>query len=909
MTRNVDPEVLLGFVEEARGYLLPIRQGIDAFSAAPEQAAHLEEAHRLVHTIRGTSAMVGLSALSEAATAFETLLEECITGKRQGSADTPALLASLWVELERLLADPVLGSRPEDSVPAGEPFPPEEAPPPLAASPFTQDEVPPELAEVFALESEDHLRRISALLPALEREPENREVLQEIRRSAHTLKGSAAMVGFQSITQLAHRMEDLLDLLYDGSRPVTPEVVQLLFRSHDALEDLAARKADARAVAALYARYGELLGQPAGVSAAELPVTLEVEESTAEVEPSAKQQGPSVRVPLERVDELIKLVSELVVSRSAFEQRLADFALQAAELQVSSNRIARVATTLETQYEASALGGRLPLPGNSGRISHHNLLPATFETHGFDDLEFDRYTEFHLLSRQLAESTSDVQTIESELGHLHGDFDGFVTRQARLVSEIEDKLMRLRMVPLHTLSSRLHRTVRNVAESQGKDVELVVEGDNTELDKTVLEAMADPLLHLLRNAVDHGIETAEVRRARGKPERGTIRLRAYHEGSQVIVQVSDDGAGIDAETVRAAAVERGFVSAADAARMPAEELLALVFLPGFSTAREVSEVSGRGVGLDIVKAHVQQLKGTLSLDTRPGEGTTFIVRLPMTLAITRALLVKAHHETFAVPLDSIRQILRLEADNTEQAGDETVLRVGAQVYPLVSLGKVLGLRQPADEAVKRRPVVVVHTGSRPVALMVDQLLGGREIVIKNLGSHLRRVPGVTGATLMGDGSVVLILNPAELLSQPARPRPPVRTMVPGIYDVHQVLNVMVVDDSPSVRRVVSNLLRKVGWKAMLAKDGLDALEQLQQTATPPDLLLLDVEMPRMDGYDLLTALKAQEELRDLPVVMITSRAGDKHRRKAFELGASAYLVKPYQDEALLDLIRQLTPQQ
>jgi chemosensory pili system protein ChpA (sensor histidine kinase/response regulator) len=452
----------------------------------------------------------------------------------------------------------------------------------------------------------------------------------------------------------------------------------------------------------------------------------------------------------------------------------------------------------------------------------------------------------------------------------------------------------------------LHRTVRNVAESLGKDVELLVEGENTELDKTVLEAMADPLLHLLRNAVDHGVETPEVRRGRGKPERGTIRLRAFHEGSQVIVQVGDDGAGIDAEAVRATAVERGFVSAADAARMPAEELQALVFLPGFSTAREVSEVSGRGVGLDIVKAHVQRLKGTLTLEALPGQGTTLTMRLPMTLAVTRALLVKAHHETFALPLDSIRQILRLEDDATEQVGNETVLRVGSEVYPLVALGKVLGLRQPADERVERRPVVVVHTGTRPVALVVDHLLGGREIVIKNLGTHLRRVVGITGATLMGDGSVVLILNPAEMLSQPARPRRPLTTMFSGTGDFQEALSVMVVDDSPSVRRVVSNLMRNAGWKAILAKDGVDALEQLQQTAEPPDLLLLDVEMPRMDGYDLLTALKAQDPLRDLPVVMITSRAGDKHRRKAFELGASAYLVKPYQDEALLDLIRQLT---
>jgi chemosensory pili system protein ChpA (sensor histidine kinase/response regulator) len=885
MTRHVDPEVLSGFVAEARGYLLPIRQGIDAFTADTSVATHLEEAYRLVHTIRGASAMVGLTSLSERATAFESLLEDLLSGKVSPTPETLEFLSGVRQDLERLLTE---------DPPAA----------PVEVPPAAQDEVPQELAEVFALESEDHLRSISALLPTLEREPGNRDVLLEIRRSAHTLKGAAAMVGFQSITQLAHRMEDLLDLLYEGSRPVTPDVVQLLFRSHDTLEDLAARKADAQAVAALYAQYQELLGEPSGRGAPELPGPGEVEERAPEGEAAAQPQGANVRVPLERVDELIKLVSELVVTRSAFEQRLGDFARQTAELQMSSDRIGRVAATLETQYEASALGGRLPLPGHAERLPHNRLLPTTFQTHGFDDLEFDRYTEFHLLSRQLAESTSDVQTIESELGQLIGDFDGFLTRQARLASQIEDKLMRLRLVPLHTLSSRLKRAVRNVAALQGKDVELLLEGEKTELDKTVLEAMADPLLHLLRNAVDHGIETPEVRQARGKPERGAIRLRAFYEGNQVTVQVSDDGAGIDPEVVRHTAVERGFLAAPDAGQLPAEELLSLLFLPGFTTARAVSEVSGRGVGLDIVNAGVKRLKGTLAVDSRPGEGTTFTVRLPMTLAITRALLVKAHQETFALPLDAIRQILRPEPGATEQVGGETVLHVGSQAFPLLSLGKVLGLRQPTDERVKRRPVVIVHTGTRQVALEVDYLLGGREIVIKNLGTHLRRVHGVTGATLMGDGRVVLILNPAELLTQPAPPKTPRKA--PDTQTLRYVLKIMVVDDSPSVRRVVSNLVTNAGWQALLARDGLDALEQLQQTAEPPDLLLLDVEMPRMDGYDLLTAVKAQEALRDLPVVMITSRAGDKHRRKAFDLGASAYLVKPYQDEALLGLIRQLT---
>jgi len=330
----------------------------------------------------------------------------------------------------------------------------------------------------------------------------------------------------------------------------------------------------------------------------------------------------------------------------------------------------------------------------------------------------------------------------------------------------------------------------------------------------------------------------------------------------------------------------------------------LVFLPGFSTAGEVSEVSGRGVGLVIVKTNVHKVKGTVALDSTPGQGTTFTIRLPMTLAVTRALLIKAHNETFAVPLNAVSQILRLEREEIERVGQEPVVRVGGQVYPMLRLGQVLNLRQPADETVQRPPVLILSAGAKQVALVVDQLLAGREIVIKTLGDHLRRVHGVTGATLMGDGSVVLILNPADLIIKAPQPEawaPP----QPSAERAPEALTVMVVDDSVSVRRVVSNLIKSVGWQPMAARDGLEALELMQRSAQLPDLILVDIEMPRMDGYELITTLKGQEAYRNIPLVILTSRAGEKHRRKAQELGASEYIVKPYQDETLLNIIRHL----
>jgi chemosensory pili system protein ChpA (sensor histidine kinase/response regulator) len=1028
MVRKVDPEVLAGFIQEARSYLPAIRAGIEALGAEPAWPEMVEEAYRHIHTIKGASSMVGVTGLSRMAYELEAALEESVTGSRpatdeslevfrrtvvlienylDGMASGAVVEESLVAEVSELFrrlrgasatggncapsdvslatespaiaalaeepeADtlgahaPTVGEVPalefpDDPASAAAPeFPALDEPaardvreadetpgaqaearaPSLSVLPEAADDedISPELREVFTLEAEDHLRNMSAALPALEQQPDNKELLQEIRRSAHTLKGSAAMVGFRAITQLAHRMEDLLDLLYEGQRPVNADVIQLLFASTDALEDLAAGKAQVSVLPELYARYTVLLGEvvpapaecaatavdeavPPGEEADHAAVGDDAAEATAPKERGGaagqRKQGQFVRVPIERLDELVKLVSELVISRTAFEQRMTDLVKQVEELQPSTDRLRRVAYKLETEFEVSALGGggvtNAPAPSvregaDASRLPESivpvNRLAATFKTHGFDDLEFDRYTEFHLLTRELAETTNDVQTVNGELRHLHGDFDTFLNRQGRLSSEIEDKLMQMRMVPLATLAGRLQRAVRNVATQQHKEVDLFVDGEHTELDKTVLEAMADPLLHILRNAVDHGIEPPELRVVRGKHAKGAIRLRAYHEGSQIVIQVSDDGGGVDLQVLRATAVARGFVAADDAGQLTDEELRALVFLPGFSTADEVSEVSGRGVGLDIVKAQVHKLKGSLVLDSAPGAGTTFTIRLPLSLAVTRALLVKANQEIFAIPLDAVLQIVRVERADLEQVGQEPVVRLNGEVYPLVHLGRVLGLKNAADESVQRPPVLVVNAGGKQIAVVVDHLLGGREIVIKNLGGHLRHVHGVSGATLLGDGSVVLIINPAELARRSARQRVAARPTPPAPR-AKEAFTILVVDDSPSVRRVVSTLIKSAGWQPVTAKDGVEALEILQSLPTPPDLVVMDVEMPRMDGYELLATLRGQEAYGTLPVVMVTSRAGDKHRRKAIGLGASAYVVKPYQDQALLNVIRQL----
>ncbi len=982
MSRQIDREILIGFLEEAMGYLPAIRQGIEEY-IADHNTNSIQSAHRLTHTIKGAASMVGFADLSHVAHSIEEKLEEIVDSLQPMSRETAMFLLRTLDEVENRLNELSHETLQEpSSAPAVADETDDKRVAAFASSSFSapaeqedEDEpaIDPDMLEVFSMEAEDHLRVISAGLSALDRDAGDRESLQEVRRSAHTLKGAAGVVGLRTITRLAHRMEDLLDQLYEGRLQVTPDAMSVLLASAEVLENLA-RGASAKSVrgvtAEIYEGYATLLNAPAtnvedetgavsrqsvasslleaaSVIGDEAVIDLEnfasqaEKLSAADAEVEGEQEGRAapevkraasrvVRVPLERLDALVKLISELVISRTVLEQRMSDFTREVEELQHSTDRMRRVSNKLETEYEAKSFASGNPavfdvksiragivseglaaIPSISSfgaGVARSVSAAAKFAAHGFDELELDRYTEFHSLARELAETSSDTNAVGNELENLLGDFDHVLNRQRRLMSEIQERLMRVRMVPLAALATRLHRTVRVTADKQMKLVDLRLRGESIELDTTVLDQMADPLLHLLRNAVGHGIEPPALRRALGKPERGTITLRAFHEGTEVVIEIGDDGKGLDLAAIRQKVATAGFFSLAEVEAMSDKEVFNLIFLPGLSTAQEVSEVSGRGVGMDVVKEHVTKLQGTVALDSVPGQGVRFTVRLPMTLAVTRALLVRANAETFAVPLNAVKQIMRVERSEIERLGDEPVVRTGGNVYPVVRLGQTLKLRQPADETIARLPVLILSVGARQIALAVDQLIEEREIVIKSLGNHLRRVPGLMGATLMGDGRVIPILNPVDLVFGETAAATPIATARAGAGTrsaTRRTLSVMIVDDSPSVRRVMTNLISGAGWQVSAAKDGLDALEILQTVQQQPDVILTDIEMPRMDGYELLAALKRQDDYRAIPVVMITSRTGEKHRRKALDLGACEYLPKPYQDEVLLELVRKL----
>lgn len=810
--------------------------------------------------------------------------------------------------------------------------------------------IDPELNAVFSDEAEEHMRAIYRGLERLNSEPADAAALSDVRRSSHTIKGAAGAVGLDAVTRLAHRMEDLLDLLADRHLAVSGGQLELLLATTDRMQDLATGDVQldemAAGIATLYVLFDLEMaalgddgqGEPraAAQDAATEAASTESAQAPIDDEPSeyatppgethedrtagrrvveagaTSGSGQYLRVPLERVDSLVALIGEMVVNRSAMSQRLADFQSRIQDMLAAVGRFRTVSHDVETHYSIEALrqdSRRERWSGGSVNLLAGGKFPNRLARNPqaeLDALEFDRYTEFHLLARSLSEATSDMAVIANELRTIHGDFDSLFDRQQRFNRDAQDGLMHIRMLPVANIVTRLERTVRTVSNKLGKRVELIVLGENTELDKTVLEEITDPLLHLIRNALDHGIETSEQRQASGKSPVARLTIEALHQGTQVTLRVSDDGRGLDPVKIRNKAIEQRLIN--EQATLSEDELQALIFLPGFSTAESLTEISGRGVGMDVVREAVQRLKGTIRVDSRPGQGATFTIHLPTSLSVTRALIVSANSQVFAIPMQSVQQILRMDMAQLTKVGTQVYIQRGNKLLRLIDLSQHLELRpETASEIARTQPILLIRSGDHEIAVAVDAVKGGQDIVVKSLGDHLRSVPSYLGATFAGDGTVIPILDPTDLCGQKVA-----RTSHTHLRRQESVANrrraAMVIDDSLSVRRVTTNLLRSHGWDVVDAKDGVEALEKLAAADTPPDVFLCDMEMPRMDGLELVSRIRSMPELATTPVVMVTSRAGEKHRKMAAHAGADEYVVKPFKDDQLISLIDRLVSQ-
>jgi chemosensory pili system protein ChpA (sensor histidine kinase/response regulator) len=527
----------------------------------------------------------------------------------------------------------------------------------------------------------------------------------------------------------------------------------------------------------------------------------------------------------------------------------------------------------------------------------------------FDPLELDRFSTLQQLSRALAESVSDLVSIQNLLDDIARQSETLLLQQSRVSSELQEGLMRTRMVPFESLVPRLRRIIRQTAAELGKKAQLKVEGTQGEMDRTVLERMTAPLEHMLRNSLAHGIELPEVRRARGKPEEGTVWIKVSREATEVLIRVGDDGGGMNLNAIRQKAIERGLMN--PDAHLSDRDIYQFVLESGFSTASEVSKIAGRGVGMDVVASEVKQLGGSLEIDSTPGLGTTFTIRLPFTLAVTQAVLVRLGEATYAIPMSSITGVTRLQRKDYDRRLEQRQLEVSyaGETYQIYDLGDLLRTPVNYNPDETQVPLLMSKTGDQRAAVRVSQVLGSKEVVVKSIGAQLSAVPGIFGATILGDGRVVVILDLAplvrhgvalrqapelaaelELLEAPAEPAP------------QRLPLVMVVDDSITMRKVTTRVLERSNFEVFTAKDGLDAVEQLQGRV--PDVILLDIEMPRMDGYEVATYIRNDPRLKHIPIIMITSRTGEKHRQRALEVGVDRYLGKPYQEADLLKHVQE-----
>ncbi len=620
------------------------------------------------------------------------------------------------------------------------------------------------------------------------------------------------------------------------------------------------------------------------------PVSVEVRKD--ERRQSSRKVAEQIRVRAELLDDLVNFAGEVSIYRSRMEQQSNSFGTNLQELDETVARLREQLRQFEIETET--------------QIQYRREETVAKNNEDFDPLEFDRFTQMQHLSRTMLESLNDLDSLRVILANINRESETLLLQQSRVNTDLQEGLMRTRLVPFTGQAPRLRRIVRQISEELGKKVRLELEGLDNELDRTVMERIIPPLEHMLRNAVAHGIELPDVRLANGKPETGKVRLSFQREGSDIVISIADDGAGLDYEAIINKAVESGLLS--PDAEVSKDILQTLIMESGFSTAEKVSQISGRGVGMDVVNAAIKQMGGVVDIESESGKGTCFTLSLPLTLAITRALMVNVAEETFSLPLLSVQGVERISIGeiNALQAEDKPVYEWLGEEFRFMDLASLIGLPNTAlPEDDQKLPLLMVRSGDYRAAILVDGLLGTREVVVKPVGPQLSSLRGVAGATIMGDGSVVLILDLGILIRRSITRE--IMETVPAELAEAERLTVMVVDDSITVRKVTTRLLERNDYEVLAAKDGVDALGQLLEVR--PDIMLLDIEMPRMDGYELATNMRNDEELKDIPIIMITSRTGEKHRDRAFNIGVNKYMGKPFSEDELLKNIRALTENQ
>ncbi|MDQ6619059.1 MAG: Hpt domain-containing protein [Pseudomonadota bacterium] len=778
------------------------------------------------------------------------------------------------------------------------------------------DDLDDQLLPIFLEEAEELYPQAGEQLRHWRRNPEDRQHAGGLRRTLHTFKGSARMAGAMRLGELAHRMESRL-LRGEDLAPGTTELFEALDvdldrlafvldalkegRSNIALpwfESAVAqaltsplvtplasvssqRQVDAAVATGVVVPLAAVAGRDEAVAAGSANVATESEAT----------QRAMLRVRADVIDRLVNEAGEVTIARGRVEGELR--ALKANLLELTNSVIRMRAQVREIEIQAES------------QIQSHLSLRHEADIE-FDPLEFDRFTRFQELTRSLAEGINDVSTVQQALLRNVDDADAALLSQSRLSREMQQQLFSIRTVPFGSLSERLYRVLRQVSKELDKRVNLDIRGTQVELDRSVLEKLVGPLEHLLRNAVDHGIEPRHVRTTAGKAATGEITLTVRQVSNEIAIELTDDGGGLDLERIRARAVAQGRLAAE--AQPTEAQLVECIFEPGFSTASRVTHVSGRGIGMDVVRSEITALGGRVEVSAQPGRGTSFVLYLPLTLAVAQAVLVRASGRLWALPAPMVEQVQQVKAEKLVELYSSRQLNWQGRSYTFHYLPRLLGDTEHSPATSRFNSVLLLRSGQGITAVHVDEMIGNQEVVVKNIGPQLARVAGIAGATVLGSGEIVLIINPVQLAQRADIPdfNPFAEGRVASLRQPQATVSLplaMVVDDSLTVRKITGRLLAREGFDVVTAKDGLEALQRLEERR--PDVILLDIEMPRMDGFEFMKTIKSDARLASIPVVMITSRTAEKHRNRARELGVDLYLGKPYQEQELLRQLREM----
>lgn len=927
-----DPELVEIFLEEGFEIIDSATAALARWMAKSDNLLELETLLRDLHTLKGGARMAEIAEVGDLAHELEFLYEDLSAGRLKVSTAVFNLLHdchdNLAVMLEAVRDHAVLPDgqacigriQQLRGIPAAEQSVADSIELQPVSSGIEADDND-DILSIFITEAGELLAELDATLALCAAADATEEPVDDALRALHTLKGGAQLADAQQIGDMSQQLEQQLLEAAQQGRP-WPNHLQGQLRS--SFEQLVAEVAalgqslpkqqglsqtqqssPAESLAPQQTQWAMPIA--AASSLADKPITYKtlpfVEKAKQEALRANAQRAPQeqVRVPAELLENLVNLAGETSIFRGRVEQQVSDFGFTLSEMEATIDRVRDQLRRLDTETQAQIL-------------SRHQAETEKAGYEDFDPLEMDRYSQLQQLSRALFESSSDLLDLKETLAARSRDAETLLLQQARVNTELQEGLMRTRMVPFERLLPRLRRVVRQVSNELGKNVEFVVANAEGEVDRSVLERMLAPLEHMLRNAIDHGIEAAEVRRAAGKAEDGTIRLELSREGADILLVLSDDGAGVNLAAVRNKAIERGLISA-DAV-LSDQEMMQFILHAGFSTAGTVTQISGRGVGMDVVSAEIKQIGGSITIDSQQGTGTRFNIRLPFTVSVNRALMVMAGEDSYAIPLNTIEGIVRispyeLEAlyQQEQQEGKPARYEYAGQVYQLKYIGDLLNNGQNPKLVGQSLPlpVILVRSNEYAVAVQVDVLAGSREIVVKGLGPQFASVHGISGATILGDGRVVVILDLMAMIRMQqvsaSLAGAAEQSRVPAMADRQAAKLVMIVDDSVTVRKVTSRLLERNGMQVMTAKDGVDAITQLQERR--PDIMLLDIEMPRMDGFEVANLVRHDSKLKDLPIIMITSRTGEKHRERAMAIGVNDYLGKPYQETVLLDAISKL----